>query len=115
MSALPLSNLRELSSAWDEVAAELNAIPLELECDRYAAVLKFIMSLPKTARILEAGCGAGRILRALDAMGYHNLVGLEISQARLDYIARAGPACAQLVCSDQVDFDGNSFDAVVSA
>ena len=115
MSALPLSNLRELSSAWNEVAAELNAIPLELECDRYAAVLKFVRSLPRTARILEAGCGAGRILRALDAMGYRDLVGLEISQARLDYIARAGPACAQLVCSDRVEFDDGSFDAVVSA
>ena len=115
MTALAHPNLPQLAGAWDEVAAELNAIPLELERVRYAAVLKFVASLSKTARILEAGCGAGRILRALAAMGFENLVGLEISQARLDYISRAGPQCAELVCSDQVEFEDESFDAVVSA
>jgi len=115
MTALAQHDLPQLADAWDEVAAELSAIPLELERVRYAAVLKFIASLPKSARILEAGCGAGRILRALDAMGYENLVGLEISQSRLDYVARVGPACAELVCSDQVEFADESFDAVVSA
>lgn len=116
MSALPVSTqFPQLSSAWDEVAAELNAIPLELEGMRYAAVLKFIQSLPRTARILEAGCGAGRILRTLEAMGYRNLTGLEISQARLDYISVAGPRCAKLLCSDRVEFESESFDAVVSA
>jgi len=104
-----------LASAWDEVAEELNAIPLELERVRYAAVLKFVESLPKTARILEAGCGAGRILRTLAAMGFENLVGLEISQARLDYVARVGPGSAELICDDQVNFDDDTFDAVVTA
>jgi ubiquinone/menaquinone biosynthesis C-methylase UbiE len=115
MTALAQQNLSELVGAWDEVAAELSAIPLELERVRYAAVLKFIEALPKSARVLEAGCGAGRILRALAAMGYENLVGLEISQSRLDYVSRAGPTCAELVCSDQVEFEDESFDVVVSA
>jgi SAM-dependent methyltransferase len=115
MTALAQHDLPQLAGAWDEVAAELTAIPLELERMRYAAVLKFVESLPKSARILEAGCGAGRILRSLAAMEYENLVGLEISQSRLDYVSRAGPGCAELVCSDKVEFDDASFDAVVSA
>jgi cyclopropane fatty-acyl-phospholipid synthase-like methyltransferase len=115
MTALAQQHLPQLAGAWDEVAAELNAIPLELEQVRYAAVLKFIASLPRESRILEAGCGAGRILRTLAAMGFENLVGLEISQARLDYVLRAGPSCAELVCNDQVEFQSESFDAVVSA
>lgn len=115
MTALAQQHLPRLAGAWDEVAAELNAIPLELERVRYAAVLKFVESLPKSARILEAGCGAGRILRSLAAMGFENLVGLEISQSRLDYVSRTGPDCAELVCSDRVEFEDACFDAVVSA
>lgn len=115
MTALAQHHFGELAQSWDEVAAELSAIPLELERVRYASVLKFIESLAKEARILEAGCGAGRILRSLAAMGYENLVGLEISQSRLDYVSRVGPACAELVCSDRVDFADETFDAVVSA
>jgi len=115
MTALAQHDLPHLAGAWDEVAAELTAIPLELERVRYAAVLKYLESLPKSARILEAGCGAGRILRSLEAMGYENLVGLEISQSRLDYVSGAGPECAQLVCSDKLEFENARFDAVVSA
>jgi SAM-dependent methyltransferase len=112
-TAVPASD--QLVSAWDEVAQELTAIPLLLERARYAATLRPILHLPVSADILEAGCGAGRILRTLDRMGYENLTGLEISQARLDYIAQAGPRNAKLVCSGEVPFASNSFDAVLTA
>ncbi len=104
-----------LGERWNEVAAELTAIPLVLERIRYAVALKAILGLPEDAAILEAGCGAGRILRTLEALGYHNVTGLEISQARLDYVSRAGGTRARLVCSDRVPFEDAAFDAVVSA
>ena len=103
-----------LFTAWDEVAEELSAIPLLLERVRYAATIKPITTLPRSSRILEAGCGAGRILRPLEALGFDNLVGLEISPARLRYVDRHGSA-AQLVCSDRVPFADGAFDAVATA
>lgn len=107
--------MSSLQNQWNQVAAELTAIPLILERVRYAVALKTILTLPPGARILEAGCGAGRILRTLQALGYHNVTGLEISQSRLDYVKHAGGTSAELVCSDHVPFEDESFDAVVSA
>jgi SAM-dependent methyltransferase len=104
-----------LTDAWNEVAAELSAIPLAPECVRYAAAIRPIAALPRSARILEAGCGAGRILRALDGLGFANLTGVEISASRLEYVAAAGPMGAKLVCSSEVPFEDGAFDAVVSA
>jgi len=49
--------------------------------------------------ILEAGCGGGRVLRALADRGYQRLVGLEISPQRLEQVRRRGPSCAELVCN----------------
>ena len=59
--ALMTSELRE---TWDDVAAELTSIPLVLEHPHYAAAIKPLTTLPKSSDILEAGCGAGRILRS---------------------------------------------------
>jgi SAM-dependent methyltransferase len=115
MTALHTTAALPLYDAWDEVSAELTAIPLMLERVRYAAAIKPLTALPKSARILEAGCGAGRILRPLDALGYRNLTGIEISAARLRYVARHGPMSATLVCTDRVPFADAAFDAVVSA
>jgi SAM-dependent methyltransferase len=113
MSSHPPEN--HLTNAWNEVAAELTAIPLLLERARYAATIKPICHLPHNAQILEAGCGAGRILRTLDRMGYRDLTGLEISKSRLDYVAQAGPAGARLICSGEVPFANDTFDAVLTA
>jgi SAM-dependent methyltransferase len=104
-----------LRDNWDEVAAELTRIPLVLEHVRYAACIKPLLSLSTTSRILEAGCGAGRILRALEALGYQHLTAIEISLERLRYVRRFGPACANLICSQEVPFGDGAFDAVVSA
>lgn len=109
------SSGNNLQDAWDQASRELNEIPLVLERVRYAAAIKPLLALPEDCRILEAGCGAGRILRTLHALGYHNVTGLEISQARLDLVRQLGGTSAQLVRSDGVPFDDASFDGVVSA
>jgi 2-polyprenyl-3-methyl-5-hydroxy-6-metoxy-1,4-benzoquinol methylase len=110
-----LSHLQIRADRWNEVAAELTANPLVLERVRYAVALKAILGLPEDSAILDAGCGAGRILRTLEALGYHNVTGLETSQWRLDYVQHAGGTRAKLICSDRVPFEDASFDAVVSA
>jgi len=97
------------------VAEELGGYPLRDEVVRYAVAIKPLLKLPRSARILEAGCGSGRLLRALDALGYRRLVGLEISQQRLAQVRRYGPRSAELVCDPEVPFQPHSFDAVVAA
>lgn len=104
-----------MSQAWNQVAEVLNGIPLAAERVRYAAAIKPLLALPKTARILEAGCGSGRVLRALAVLGYPRVVGLEISLERLKEVARLGSSCTSLVCSSEVPFASETFDAVVSA
>lgn len=99
---------------WDKAAEGLGKIPIDDERVRYAVAIKPLLTLPKTSLILEAGCGAGRVLRALNAMGYQRTVGMEISYARLAEVLRLGPEAARLVCTDQVPFVSESFDAVIS-
>lgn len=110
-----MSEAHGLGNQWDAVAQELTSIPLILERNRYAMALKVLLGLDENARILEVGCGAGRILRTLEALGYRHVVGLEISQSRLNYVQQQGQTSAGLICSDHVPFADASFDAVVSA
>ncbi|MFX1552318.1 MAG: class I SAM-dependent methyltransferase [Promethearchaeota archaeon] len=105
----------DLSQAWNQVADVLNETSIAGECVRYAAAIKPLLALPKTSLIMEAGCGSGRILRTLAALGYHRLVGLEISHERLSEVTRLGSSSAQLICSSAVPFASAAFDAVVSA
>jgi len=103
-----------LVPAWDTAADKLDRYPFARERVRYAVGIKPVLSLAHSARILEAGCGSGRLLRVLDALGYHDLVGLEISPQRLECIRRRGPGCARLVADEGVPFEPQSFDAVIS-
>ena len=104
-----------LLRAWDEAAESLNGTALIGQRVRYAAAIKPLLSLPKTACILEAGCGSGRILRTLSGLGYNRLVGLEISHERLRKVRQLGPSAAQLICSSEVPFVSETFDAIVSS
>jgi FkbM family methyltransferase len=99
---------------WDDVADCLDEYPVAGECYRYAVGLRPLLELPKTAQILEVGCGSGRVLRTLKDLGYRRLVGLEISAQRLAVVQQRGPDAAQLVRSAGVPFAPRSFDAVVS-
>lgn len=107
--------LSALGDEWDRVAKEVREIPVCGDRVRYALAIKPLLDLPSSASILEAGCGAGRILRVLTALGYEHLVGLEISEARLDEVKQRGRINAALVRSNEVPFASDSFDAIVSA
>jgi SAM-dependent methyltransferase len=103
-----------LPSAWDAVADRLDDYPIVSERFRYAVGIRPLLALPADARILEAGCGSGRVLRTLAALGYRRLVGLEISPQRLEQVRRRGPSGVELVCNQGFPFAPASFDAVVS-
>src|SRR3954470_4589199 len=41
-------------------------------------------SVPKDARILDAGCGTGDLLKEMHSLGYSNLAGIDISDSMVD-------------------------------
>jgi SAM-dependent methyltransferase len=66
--------------------------------------------------ILDAGCGTGVIGRALEVLGYRNLVGLDLSPGMLEQARQLG-AYRQLHCAalgSPLDFADGELDAVVS-
>jgi len=105
----------DLRSAWDRVAPALETIPFAEERVRYAAAIQPILTLPRDAAVLEVGCGSGRILRAIEALGFTTPIGLELSMERLLQARRRGTGRSRLVCASGLPFASDSFDAVVSA
>ncbi len=113
--ASPASGDQGLPANWDTAAGMLGNIPVVPERVRYAVVVEGLRGLPHDARILEAGCGDGRILRTLSALGFSNLTGTEISAERIAAVRRRGPADVALVRSADIPFAPESFDGIVSA
>jgi len=64
---------------------------------------KFLASFPKDIKILDAGCGYGRVLRYLSDIGFKNIAGFDVSS---DYIAQAKKTCpeAEVSVSSFEDF-----------
>ena len=82
------------------------------------AMYKYILQLhrvfPRTTRdrVLEIGCGMGRLLLALKAEGYQNLKGIDLSE---ELISIAKKEDLDVISADAVDFLGTeteSYDAI---
>ena len=58
-------------------------LPDDLERVKRDRLPRWIDEVPKGASILDAGCGQGHLLAALDRMGYACLVGIELSTSQL--------------------------------
>jgi 2-polyprenyl-3-methyl-5-hydroxy-6-metoxy-1,4-benzoquinol methylase len=65
------------------------------------------------ARVLDVGCGTGSLLRALEAAGYKDVWGLELSEYGAG-VARASLGHARVVVGDIIDADFGDvrFDAI---
>ena len=74
----------------------------------------FLQYLPKNGRILEAGCGLGRILICLSRKGY-NIEGIELNENAVRKI-KDFDKDLKVVAGDilKMAYEGNSFDAVIS-
>lgn len=92
-----------------------------LEALRRSAVLKAIGAVQREARVLDVGCGAGRGLLHLAAIGFTDIIGLDYTPAMLD-LARKHIEEQELETSivlKQGDafalpFDDGTFDLVTS-
>ena len=71
--------------------------------------------LPGPSRVLDAGCGTGRVAIRLAELG-HDVVGVDLDQRMLDEARAAAPAL-NWVLADLADLDlaGPGFDLVVMA
>jgi ubiquinone/menaquinone biosynthesis C-methylase UbiE len=78
---------QELGRFWDKVSEAWDWIPsLNYKIEKFHKnEEKFILSFieNKDSRILDIGCGTGRILKLLAANGFTNLLGLDISSKML--------------------------------
>jgi ubiquinone/menaquinone biosynthesis C-methylase UbiE len=71
------------------------------------------LGLPKSAEIIEMGCGTGFFLRRLQKDNYYNLWGLDFSAQVLEPLSKTG---IKAVCTDakKSGFKNNYFDLVFS-
>lgn len=76
----------------------------------------FAKHLPRGGRILDLGCGPGRTTFGLYAMGYENIIGVDISpamirQARLHAARRRSKIQFRVEDACRLSFESRSFDA----
>jgi SAM-dependent methyltransferase len=117
-------NAPEPSSRWTELAAAADTA--KRYADRFAAAAaagqdvhgeaSFVDALlPGPARVLDAGCGTGRVAVRLAELG-HDVVGVDLDQRMLDHARAAAPGLTW-VLADLADLElaGPAFDLVVTA
>ena len=93
---------------WNEVAEEVD-FNLEIDLDR------FINEVAAEQRILDYGCGYGRISKQLWNSGYHNIVGVDSSQRMIERGSREHPELQLSETSGEtLPFLDHSFDAIVA-
>jgi SAM-dependent methyltransferase len=78
--------------------------------DELSLVLK---TFPNPCRILDVGCGTGRISLPLQELGY-NIVGVDISQGMINQARSKGLAESYVSDFASFQYDQNSFDGVIS-
>lgn len=89
------------------------------EDDKKEPSLQKFYTLPKSQKILEAGCGTGNYVVSLTKMG-HNVIGIELDNKRVkiakEYMKKYGINEENIIQGDLQDlpFSDNSFDAIFS-
>lgn len=96
-----------LEGSWDTVATDVD---FNLEIDR----ARFLGMIDRKAKVLDFGCGYGRISNELTECGYTDVMGVDPSYAMIERGRKAFPGLP-LLHSDRLDlpFDENAFDAVI--
>ncbi len=111
-------NNRELAERYDQWASEYDSDLAEqfgwIAPRKAADVLS--RYVPKDARILDAGAGTGLVGECLAALGYGDLVAMDLSAGMLEQARQKGVyrECRQMVLGEVLDFPTGSFDAVIS-
>ena len=83
---------------------------------RFAVVDRIFRELcgPGPGRVLELGCGDGRVLEMMHVEGGHEVVGLDIDRDALARARRRGIGAVVAARAEQLPFTDQSFDTVVA-
>ena len=93
---------------WNKIAEEVN-FNLEIDIERFSTEVLV------THRILDYGCGYGRISKLLLSSGYQNIVGIDSSLKMIERGLREFPELnLDAVSGETIPFPDNSFDTVVA-
>jgi len=92
---------------WDGVARTKSfSIPLDME--------RFLRIVPKTARILDYGCGYGRTCAELSSTGYTEVAGVDISGEMIRRGLETHPGLRlQKIVPNSLPYPDSTFDAVI--
>jgi len=83
---------------------EVERLPKDLARIRRDRLPRWIDTIPKQARILDAGCAQGDLLAALSRVGYEILTGVDISAPLLATARQKLPEGVRLVEMDVAEF-----------
>ncbi|MFL0801211.1 MAG: class I SAM-dependent methyltransferase [Agarilytica sp.] len=93
---------------WNQIAEDVD---FNLEID----LTRFRKEVPYEHRVLDFGCGYGRISNILRGAGYTNIVGIDSSSSMIERGKREFPEFTlQVLSGDKLPFPDHSFDAVVA-
>ena len=79
-----------------------------------AVLTTLSVDIPKTAKILDFGCGAGNTLRALRSLGYVNAFGYDVMDGRTLLGAVRDHITVGTLLDLRLPYEDNTFDFVIS-
>lgn len=102
------------TAVWKQEGGPRGRVDHILRQDEYRAIAPYMAQLPKGSRILDAGCGLGDWVLALQRDGY-SAVGLDLSRKTVEELQRRFPE-AEFMAGDirNTTFLDESFDAYYS-
>jgi SAM-dependent methyltransferase len=84
------------------------------ELDHYLAIVEMIAKRGRGLRILDVGCGYGRLLELLDPTSFSRYVGIDLSSAAIERASAAGIRDAEFIVADfQTWTPEETFDVIV--
>ncbi len=104
-----------LAERYDELATTYDeALDTDISPRRAAEVLA--RHCPGDGKILDAGCGTGRVGQVLRELGYQDLEGIDISHGMLDEARKKGcyVGLHQQDLAQPLGYSDGAFDAVIS-
>ena len=106
-----------MSAGWEDRADAWIAWTRKPSHDAYAHFRDAFFAIlpPPGGRVLEVGCGEGRVCRDLRSRGYDEVVGLDASPTLIAAAGEADPAGEYVVgAAEALPFETASFDLVVA-